>query len=180
MAYGQTPCEALATATNTKIKDVDLPDNFNSKLNNQDRFYVCSKTPANPGNDRVLHSLLGLRLPTALKHAEMSFHHMCGHDGAVGTLATVNCSIGVAWDDKDAFFEVDPTKHYDEGDVSTATEFNFEQLRIPGLKSGSRLRLNAMFDLTDGMLGLNNVKVTTRQRCVNPTWSKFGGGYKFR
>ena len=104
----------------------------------------------------------------------MSFYHICGLDDATGIPCklTVDSTRMVNQTEKEIIDLYDaPTSDLFNGPTaadlvtsSVADEWTFTHLNLPPIFEGSRLSITADYDIDKGAVGLDAIKIRTRQK----------------
>ena len=122
----------------------------------------------------INNTLTSITLPK-LSRSYVSFHHICGNNLTPDGSNSLNCSMifGLfnehseqqTMDDTLYYFhEIPSHKMYNNGSLKLMSDMFYENLELPMVRQGDRLRLLASFDSKYGGIGLDNVKFTTPQK----------------
>ncbi len=91
----------------------------------------------------------------------MTFHHICGSKDASGT----DCKFSLRFEHEDTpFFEIDASRLLNGGAAASATEWFWEEVKLPPAEQGARIKYTGEFDSQHGVMNLDNIHIQTRQR----------------
>ena len=69
-----------------------------------------------------------------------------------------------AGDEPQEIFNAPDDKLFNDGWVANATEWNWQDMALPKTESGTIVKILADFDRLDGIVGLDNIRVYTKQK----------------
>ncbi len=92
----------------------------------------------------------------------MSFHHVCGTTAADAE----DCKFSLAFDhdESNPVYELPNDRKVNDGAVASVTEWLHEDVKLPLIDQGDRLKYLGEFDSVNGLVNLDNVVMHTRQR----------------
>jgi hypothetical protein len=94
----------------------------------------------------------------------LTFHQVCG----TGIFGAHPCSFGINLElgvnDETEFYVLDDSLKFNNGTLGSVTHWGWEDLLLPPIGPGTRLRLWSEFDRFNGGLNLDNVNFYTQQK----------------
>ena len=169
--YRKENCGGLAEPTNTYLKvQGKMTDSYTSK----DAAF-CSNLQNPNGLSKTMKNHLDMPELPSLRRPRLAFHYIGGtfKEDIEPTqlqlkLTQKETNVTVA-DFQDQLFN--------NGTLGNITEWNFADVPLQRFFKSSKLRFEGEFQSLDGVIGLDNVRLYTRQKC-SPRWSILPN-YKF-
>ena len=168
--YVRKPCGNIPEPTNTMLPVSYLQ--YNSWT--QDNYVISCNVESSKGIATKMENYLRLSALPQLKHARFTFHHICGLHNETGD----PCSLRLLVKENEnitELFSVPEEKLFNiNGSLDTTTEWPWEDLKLPFIRSNTKLDFHSVFDPKNGGVNLDNVQYYTQSKCI-PRWSRMHG-----